>query len=98
MSNFYLNYYQGGYCKPEPGRCTKQCIKGMIADKREITGKQKDYFYDLLNFLKENGFDTANLERPRNNQDCRSKINTMNTLLKKHGLYDKFYARRKEDE
>lgn len=57
------------------------------------TNKQFEFYKDLLAFAKENGIETKIFERPRSRADCSAKIKAMHTVMKQHGILEKFYER-----
>ena len=65
--------------------------------KRDIgingTDKQFKFYKDLLEFAKANGIETRIFERPRGRVDCSAKIKALHTVMRQHGILEKFYER-----
>ena len=76
--------------RPVPGLTVKRM-------KRDIgingTDKQFKFYEDLLEFAKANGIETKIFERPRGRVDCSAKIKALHTVMKQHGILEKFYER-----
>lgn len=76
--------------KQIPGYTVKQL-------KRDIgingTEKQFKFHKELLAFAKANGIETRIFERPRNCADCSAKIKALHTVMRRHGILEKFYER-----
>lgn len=86
MANFYQSFYNGH----RPTATDRlNCCRGHEA----ASDKQRAYFDALESFLKERDLYDGFLGKPRNRNECKSKINAMHTILKKHGLQDEWAAR-----
>lgn len=95
MANYFQSYYQGKKFKECPGKA----INAWAYDKAHegYTDKQLQYHANLCNFLRDRGIDVSTFERPRNKNDCHSKINALNTILRKNGLDEEFYSEKTEE-
>ena len=102
MSNYYQCYYNSKcHLQEGPGKTVKLVGFLEARSSKHITDAQKEFHTDLLNFLEEKGvlqYGRKGLDRPRNRNDCRSKINALLTILKKEGLAEEFFGKNKEEE
>ena len=58
------------------------------------TEKQKALYYSLLNFCKKYElfkYGLREFERPKNASDASRKIKSMFSIIRRHGLYDKYW-------
>ncbi len=86
MANFYQSYYNG-YRQTAVDKINIQ--RGREA----VSNKQRAYFDALESFLSERGLYNGFLGKPRNRNECKTKINALHTIIKKNGLQDEWAAR-----
>ncbi len=101
MGNYYQHYYNGKHYIQTVGETVKRIGREEFKFGKDTTEKQREYHADLLNFLEAKGvlqYGRKGLDRPRNRNDCRSKINALLTILKKEGLAEEFFGKNKEEE
>ena len=90
--NRYQNYYQGKKWNARPGTS----IRNFYYDSAHsgVTDRQKVLYEGLLKFMRERDMPTSLYERPRNRNDCRSKIRYMINVIKRSEAvkdFDKFW-------
>lgn len=64
-----------------------------LSKSTEPNKKEVQFYFNLIEFLKEKGFNTTCFERSKTRQTIWSRINGMKTVLRKNGLAEEFFNR-----